>query len=67
MSGVRVEDATTTYERLTGKILLDDLKPSWLIFSDGFRASRVHAIRQADARPVALDHPRHRLARRSWR
>jgi sugar transferase (PEP-CTERM system associated) len=40
MSGVRVEDATTTYERLTGKILLDDLKPSWLIFSDGFRASR---------------------------
>ncbi|MCU1382829.1 MAG: family PEP-CTERM/XrtA system glycosyltransferase [Acidobacteria bacterium] len=41
MSGVRVEDATTTYERLTGKILLDDLKPSWLIFSDGFRASRV--------------------------
>ena len=33
LSGVRVEDATTTYERLTGKILLDDLKPSWLIFS----------------------------------
>ena len=41
LSGVRVEDATTTYERLTGKILLDDLKPSWLIFSDGFRASRI--------------------------
>jgi sugar transferase (PEP-CTERM system associated) len=41
LSGVRVEDATTTYERLTGKILVDDLKPSWLIFSDGFRASRI--------------------------
>ncbi|HZT75617.1 MAG TPA: TIGR03013 family XrtA/PEP-CTERM system glycosyltransferase [Vicinamibacterales bacterium] len=41
LSGVRVEDATTTYERLTGKILIDDLKPSWLVFSDGFRASRV--------------------------
>jgi len=40
LRGVRVEDATTTYERLTGKILIDDLKPSWLIFSDGFRASR---------------------------
>jgi sugar transferase (PEP-CTERM system associated) len=40
LSGVRVEDATTTYERLSGKILIDDLKPSWLIFSDGFRASR---------------------------
>jgi sugar transferase (PEP-CTERM system associated) len=41
LSGVRVEEATTTYERLTGKILLDDLKPSWLVFSDGFRASRL--------------------------
>jgi len=41
-AGVRVEDATTTYERITGKILLDDLRPSWLIFSDGFRVSRVN-------------------------
>jgi sugar transferase (PEP-CTERM system associated) len=40
LSGVRVEDAATTYERLTGKILIDEIKPSWLIFSDGFRASR---------------------------
>jgi sugar transferase (PEP-CTERM system associated) len=40
LAGVRVEDATTTYERVTGKILLDDLRPSWLIFSDGFRVSR---------------------------
>ena len=44
LSGVRVEDATTTYERLTGKILIDDLKPSWLIFSDGFRASRITRV-----------------------
>ena len=40
LSGIKVEDATTTYERLTGKILIDDLKPSWLIFSDGFAISR---------------------------
>ncbi len=40
LSGVRVEDASTAYERLTGKILIDDLKPSALIFSDGFTASR---------------------------
>jgi sugar transferase (PEP-CTERM system associated) len=40
MHGVRVEDATTTYERVTGKILIDGLRPSWLIFSDGFRVSR---------------------------
>jgi sugar transferase (PEP-CTERM system associated) len=40
LSGVRVEDAATTYERITGKLLTEGLKPSWLIFSDGFRASR---------------------------
>jgi sugar transferase (PEP-CTERM system associated) len=44
MGGVRVEDATTTYERLTGKILIDDLRPSWLIFSDGFRVSRLTRV-----------------------
>jgi sugar transferase (PEP-CTERM system associated) len=41
LRGIRVEDATTTYERVTGKILIDDLRPSWLIFSDGFRVSRL--------------------------
>jgi sugar transferase (PEP-CTERM system associated) len=40
LAGVRVEDAVTTYERITGKLLVDDLKPSWLIFSDGFHSSR---------------------------
>jgi sugar transferase (PEP-CTERM system associated) len=44
LAGVRVEDAATTYERMTGKILVDDLKPSWLIFSDGFQASRVTRV-----------------------
>jgi sugar transferase (PEP-CTERM system associated) len=41
LSGVRVEDAATMYERITGKILTEGLKPSWLIFSDGFCTSRV--------------------------
>ena len=44
LSGVRVEEATTTYERLTGKIMLESLKPSFLIFSEGFRVSRFHRI-----------------------
>lgn len=39
LAGIQVEDAAAIYERVTGKILLDDLKPSWLIFSDGFTAS----------------------------
>jgi sugar transferase (PEP-CTERM system associated) len=40
LAGVRIEDAATTYERITGKILTDGIAPSWFIFSDGFRASR---------------------------
>jgi sugar transferase (PEP-CTERM system associated) len=40
LSGVRIEDAATTYERISGKILTDGLAPSWLIFSDGFQATR---------------------------
>jgi sugar transferase (PEP-CTERM system associated) len=48
LSGVRVEDAATMYERITGKILIDDIKPSWLIFSDGFRVSRLtRALKRA--------------------
>jgi len=44
MCGVRIEDAATIYERITGKILTDGLNPSWLIFSDGFSASRVTRV-----------------------
>jgi sugar transferase (PEP-CTERM system associated) len=36
MRGIQVEDWPTFYEKETGKILVADLRPSWLIFSDGF-------------------------------
>jgi sugar transferase (PEP-CTERM system associated) len=39
MRGVCVEDVNTLYERLTGKLLVEDLRPSSLVFSDGFRTS----------------------------
>ncbi len=39
MAGIPVEDAHTLYERITGRILLERLSPSWLILSDGFRKS----------------------------
>jgi sugar transferase (PEP-CTERM system associated) len=55
LQGVRIEEPETTYERLTGKIMLDELKPSWLIFSDGFRARRVtRAIKRAIDLALAL-------------
>ena len=37
--GIRVEEAASFYESLTGKILLDEVRPSWFIFSEGFRKS----------------------------
>jgi sugar transferase (PEP-CTERM system associated) len=37
LSGVRVDEATALQEELTGRIEVDHLNPSWLIFSDGFR------------------------------
>lgn len=37
--GIEVEDWPGFYEKLTGKILVTDLRPSWLVFSDGFRKS----------------------------
>lgn len=36
LQGIRVEDWPTFYEKLTGKIFIENLRPSWLIFSDGF-------------------------------
>jgi sugar transferase (PEP-CTERM system associated) len=39
-SGVEVEDAHSVYEKVTGKILLTNLPPSWLFLSNGFRKSR---------------------------
>jgi sugar transferase (PEP-CTERM system associated) len=40
LSGIRVEDAATAYERFTGKILLEALRPAALLLADGFRVSR---------------------------
>ena len=39
--GIHVEEAASFYETLTGKILLDDLRPSWFIFSEGFRKGKL--------------------------
>jgi sugar transferase (PEP-CTERM system associated) len=37
--GVRVEEATSWLEKISGKIEVDQLYPSWLIFAEGFRFS----------------------------
>ncbi len=38
--GTQVHDAASFYEAVTGKILVEALRPSWLVFSDGFCPSR---------------------------
>jgi sugar transferase (PEP-CTERM system associated) len=37
LAGIEVVDATTFYEELQGKLLVEDITPGWFIFSDGFR------------------------------
>jgi sugar transferase (PEP-CTERM system associated) len=37
--GMDIEEATSIYERLTGKIAIENLKPSWMIFNEGFEVS----------------------------
>lgn len=55
VEGVDVEDAPGFYERLTGKILLSDLRPSWLVFSPGFRRPRlVTAAKRLMELPTAI-------------
>jgi sugar transferase (PEP-CTERM system associated) len=44
MRGLSIIDGESFYERITGKILVDKISPSWLIFSDGFAKSRVSKI-----------------------
>jgi sugar transferase (PEP-CTERM system associated) len=39
-SGVAFDHLASVYEEYTGKIAVENLRPSWLIFSDGFSKSR---------------------------
>ena len=39
LKGVRVEEATNWLEKMTGKIEVEQLYPSWMIYAEGFRFS----------------------------
>jgi sugar transferase (PEP-CTERM system associated) len=41
LDGVTFDHLASVYEELTGKIAVENLRPSWLIFSSGFRKSKV--------------------------
>src|ERR1700751_1011469 len=39
LNGVRIEEAASWLEKISGRIEVENLYPSWLIFADGFRFS----------------------------
>ena len=41
LHGIKIEEATSWLEKISGRIEVDNLYPSWLIFADGFRFSSV--------------------------
>ena len=41
LSGIEVLDAPGIYERVTGKLLIEDINPSWFIFCHGFKITPV--------------------------
>src|ERR1700691_4924023 len=44
LEGVKVEEATSWLERISGRIEVEQLYPSWLIFAEGFRFSSVFRL-----------------------
>jgi exopolysaccharide biosynthesis polyprenyl glycosylphosphotransferase len=54
MTGILVEDGIEVHERLTGKLAIESLSPSFLIFSKDFKKSRIQmALRRAVSLIVA--------------
>jgi sugar transferase (PEP-CTERM system associated) len=50
LDGIRFDHLASVYEQYTGRIAVEHLRPSWLVFSDGFTKSRIRraAKRAAD-------------------
>ena len=44
MKGVKIEESATWLERISGKIEVENLYPSWLVFGDGFRRSTLFRL-----------------------
>jgi len=44
MRGVKIEEATSWLEKMSGKIEVENLYPSWLIFAEGFRRSSTFIV-----------------------
>jgi sugar transferase (PEP-CTERM system associated) len=55
LHGIRIDDGHSVLEKVTGKIDVDELHPSWMIFGDGFRLKQRHWLfRQSVSALLAL-------------
>ena len=49
LEGMNFDHLASVYEEYTGKIAVENLRPSWLIFSSGFRKGQWHkALKRGD-------------------
>jgi sugar transferase (PEP-CTERM system associated) len=53
LRGIEIEDATSFIERIGGKIAVETMLPSWLVFSEGFKTTR---LKMAFKRLVDIGH-----------
>lgn len=44
LDGIEVVDAPSFYEHVTGKLFLEGMNPSWIIFSEGFKVSQIRKV-----------------------
>ncbi len=44
LKGVHIEDGESTFERIMGRIPVDQLKPSWMVFGEGFYLLKIERI-----------------------
>jgi sugar transferase (PEP-CTERM system associated) len=44
LQGVKIEEATSWLEKISGKIEVENLYPSWLVFNEGFRRSTTFVV-----------------------
>jgi sugar transferase (PEP-CTERM system associated) len=55
MQGVKIEEATSWLEKISGKIEVENLYPSWLVFGEGFRRSTAfRVVRRAVSIVISL-------------
>jgi sugar transferase (PEP-CTERM system associated) len=55
MQGVKIEEATTWLEKISGKIEVENLYPSWLVFREGFhRSTAFIVVRRALSLVISL-------------